>query len=114
MPDPEARRHILGIHVKSMPFADDVDLDEYARRTERYTGADLEYLTRRAGLLVLRESFDASVVSKAHFDRALEETRASETPEMEREYEHMLEALEQQGVQRQPIGFLPARTVGKG
>jgi transitional endoplasmic reticulum ATPase len=114
VPDPEARRHILGIHVKSMPLADDVDLDEYARRTERYTGADLEDLTRRAGLLALRESVDASVVTKAHFDKALAETRASVTPEMEREYEQMLETLKQEGAQRQPIGFLPARTAAKG
>ena len=37
-----------------MPLAKDVDLDALARRTERFTGADLEDLVRRAGLTALR------------------------------------------------------------
>ena len=36
------------------PLADDVDLEDLARRTDRFTGADLEDLTRRAGLTVTR------------------------------------------------------------
>ena len=36
-----------------MPLADDVDLPALARRTPRFTGADLEDLTRRAGLAAL-------------------------------------------------------------
>ena len=52
VPDAAGRRHILGIHTKNMPLAEDVDLDSLAERTSRFTGADLEDLTRRAGLLV--------------------------------------------------------------
>lgn len=90
-----------------MPLADNVDLDALAQKTERYTGADLEDLTRRAGLLALRESLDLDHVTAAHFDQALKETRASVTPEMEQEYEEMLRTLRQEGPQRQPIGFTP-------
>jgi len=109
VPDAKGRRHILGIHTKDMPLADDVDLDSLAERTNRFTGADLEDLTRRAGLLALRESIDAQTVTRAHFDQALRETRASVTPEMEREYEEILRTLKQEGPQRQPIGFMPVR-----
>ena len=107
VPDSQGRRRILGIHAGSMPLADDVDLDALADRAERFTGADLEDLTRRAGLLALRESPDASLVGRKHFEQALDETRPSVTAEMEREYEEMLRSLRQEGPQRRPIGFVP-------
>jgi transitional endoplasmic reticulum ATPase len=109
VPDAQGRRHILGIHTKNMPLGPDVDLDAVAERSNRFTGADLEDLTRRAGLLALRESLQAQQVSMAHFEQALRETRPSVTPEMEREYEQMVGTLKQDGPQRQPIGFLPLR-----
>jgi transitional endoplasmic reticulum ATPase len=107
VPDAKGRRHILGIHTKTMPLGPDVDLDTIAERTDRYTGADLEDLTRRAGLLALRESLQAQSVTMAHFEQALRETRPSVTPEMEREYEELVGTLKQVGPQRHPIGFLP-------
>ncbi|MFC4175069.1 CDC48 family AAA ATPase [Microvirga sp. GCM10011540] len=109
VPDAKGRRHILGIHTKNMPLAENVNLDILAERTNRFTGADLEDLTRRAGLLALRESLEAQLVTMNHFEQALRETRPSVTPEMEREYEDMLRTLKQEGPQRQPIGFIPVR-----
>ena len=109
VPDVQGRRRILAIHTKGMPLAEDVDLDAVAERTARFTGADLEDLTRRAGLLALRESLEATQVRRAHFEQAARETRPSVTPEMEREYEEMLRTLKQEGPQRQPIGFLSPR-----
>jgi len=109
VPDAKGRRKILGIHTKNMPLAEDVNLDQLAERTERYTGADLEDLTRRAGLLALREALDAEKINLGHFERALAETRPSVTPEMEREYEEMLRTLKQQGPSHQAIGFVPLR-----
>jgi transitional endoplasmic reticulum ATPase len=96
VPDAEGRRHILGIHTKGMPLADDVDLDALAERSERFTGADLEDLVRRAGLFALRGSIEANTVTMAEFERALAETRASVTPEMELEYEKIQENLKQE------------------
>jgi len=109
VPDAEGRRKILEIQTKSMPLADDVDLGELAGQTERFTGADLEDLTRRAGLFALRESLETTEVRRDHFEKALSEVRASVTPEMEREYEALLLSLKQAGPQRQPIGFVPAQ-----
>ena len=53
-PDTAGRRRILAIHTRNMPLADDVDLESLAKRTDRFTGADLEDLVRRAGLTALR------------------------------------------------------------
>src|SRR5690606_6162462 len=55
VPDFEGRLQILKIHMQGMPLADDVDVRLLAERTSGYTGADLEDLTRRAGLNALRE-----------------------------------------------------------
>jgi len=106
VPDTAGRRRILGIHTEGMPLADDVDLDALARRTDRFTGADLEDLVRRAGLFALRQDIGAKSVQAAHFDHALEETRASVTPEMEREYEQMAARLKQDALAIEPIGFI--------
>ncbi|WP_407519489.1 CDC48 family AAA ATPase [Methylobacterium oryzisoli] len=109
VPNAAGRRHILGIHTRDMPLGPDVDLDDLAGRTVRFTGADLEDLTRRAGLMALRADLEAREVTQAHFDAAFQETRPSVTPEMEQDYETMLRTLKQEGPQRQPIGFVPSR-----
>ncbi|TAU80449.1 AAA family ATPase (plasmid) [Rhizobium leguminosarum] len=109
VPDTKARLKILGIHTKKMPLATDVDLDDLATKTERFTGADLEDLTRRAGLIALRQSIDAEIVTSANFAKALEEVRPSVTPEVEREYEEMLRTLRQENPQRMQIGFTPLK-----
>jgi transitional endoplasmic reticulum ATPase len=107
VPDKAGRRHILGIHTARMPLADDVDLDMIAERTDKFTGADLEDLVRRAGLAALREDLGSQKVTKAHFDSALSETRASVTAEMEREYEKIHAQLKTEAMRASPsIGFI--------
>ncbi len=105
VPDRDGRLHILRIHTAEMPLAPDVDLESIADRTEGYTGADLEDLVRRAGLEALRADLEAQQVSRVCFERALEATRASVTPEMEREYEQMLEELKRESPTGRRIGF---------
>lgn len=106
VPNRDGRLQILKIHTGGMPLAADVDLAVLAERTHGYTGADLEDLTRRAGLHALRQNISAGEVPMAFFLRALEETRASVTPEMEREYEEIAEQLKQENPRgRRTIGF---------
>lgn len=106
LPDRDGRRRILGIHVTEMPLGEDVDLDSLADQTERFTGADLEDLARRAGLFALRGSMDATTVTMANFKAALKETRASVTEQMEQEYAQMEDRLKQSAAATQPIGFV--------
>ena len=102
VPDTAGRRRILAIHTHGMPLADDVDLESIAQRTERFTGADLEDLVRRAGLTALRRGLDAHDVNKADFEAALGETRASVTPEMLEEYENIQATLKSEATR--PMG----------
>jgi len=107
VPDKGGRRRILGIHTSRMPLGKDVDLDEIAERTERYTGADLEDLVRRAGLFALREGGrDANEVRMSHFSQALNASRATVTPEMEEEYRSMESKLKQAAMIPEGMGFV--------
>ncbi|WP_114227349.1 MULTISPECIES: CDC48 family AAA ATPase [Sphingomonas] len=107
-PDTAGRRRILAIHTKGMPLAPDVDLEALARRTDNFTGADLEDLTRRAGLVALRRGLDAASVTMADFESALQDTRASVTAEMLEEYERIQDTLKSDAVRpdRGGIGFV--------
>jgi transitional endoplasmic reticulum ATPase len=78
-PEDEGRLNILKIHTKNMPLAKNVDLNEIAKETVGYTGADLEALAREAAMLSLRESIDSKIVTKKHFDEALGKIKPSVT-----------------------------------
>ena len=107
VPGKAGRRRILAIHTAKMPLAPDVDLDEMAESTDRYSGADLEDLVRRAGLHALREYGGlVETVQMKHFEKALKDSRASVTPEMEEEYSKMESQLKQNAMRAEPIGFV--------
>ena len=105
VPSHEGRLRILQIHTSGMPLGDDVDLDALAERTERYTGADLEDVVRRAGLLALRSDLHIDAVAWEYFEAALEESRPSVSPEAEKDYERMAATLKQEVPSDRRIGF---------
>jgi cell division protease FtsH len=53
-PDMKGREEILRVHTRKKPLADDVDLNEIARETTGFTGADLENLMNESALLAAR------------------------------------------------------------
>ncbi|OBX19760.1 AAA family ATPase [Erythrobacter sp. QSSC1-22B] len=106
-PDKEGREHILKIHTRDMPMADDVELAKIASKTNRFTGADLEDVVRRAGLNALRRvGNDVSEVSAIDFEEALGDSRATVTQQMEQEYAKMRGELKKRAAEVLPIGFI--------
>ena len=106
-PDKAGREQILGIHTGKMPLAKDVQLAEIAAKTERFTGADLEDVVRRAGLNALhRAGAEVQDVTAADFAKALGDSRATVTGEMEEEYKKMQGELKKRAAEVRPIGFL--------
>jgi transitional endoplasmic reticulum ATPase len=107
-PDKAGRELILGIHVRVMPLAKDVDLGKIAADTERFTGADLEDVVRRAGLNALRRAGgEVQEVNAADFADALEDSRATVTPAMEEEYKKMRGELKKRAAETgTSIGFI--------
>jgi transitional endoplasmic reticulum ATPase len=106
-PDEAGREHILKIHTQQMPLATDVDLSDLAKKTDRYTGADLEDVVRRAGLNAIRRGGqEAKEVTAEDFYKALADSRASVTEEMEAEYASMRTELKRRAMEVRPIGFI--------
>ena len=106
-PDEKGRERILGIHTADMPIASDVSLAAVARKTERFTGADLEDVVRRAGLNALRRAGgDVQQVTAADFDEAMADSRATVTSQMEEEYRKMRGELKKRAAEAAPIGFI--------
>jgi transitional endoplasmic reticulum ATPase len=86
VPEKEGRLQILKIHTKNMPLDKDVILDDFAEKTEGYTGADIEGLAREAAMLALRENTEAKVVSKKHFEKAMDKVLPSVTKNDQERY----------------------------
>ena len=69
VPDLEARKDILKLHLDKKPLADDVKIDELAQRTSGYTGADLAALANTTSMLVIKEHITKSkTLEKAKAD----------------------------------------------
>ena len=68
LPDIKGRREILAIHTKSKPLAEDVALEQIARGTAGFTGADLENLANEAALLSARR--DKRLIGREEFNEA--------------------------------------------
>ncbi|MDR1061588.1 MAG: ATP-dependent zinc metalloprotease FtsH [Clostridiales bacterium] len=56
LPDIRGREDILKVHSKGKPLSDTVKLDELAKSTSGFTGADLENLLNEAALLAARRN----------------------------------------------------------
>jgi cell division protease FtsH len=69
-PDRTGRRKILDVHTRSLPLADDVDLDALASSTPGMVGADLANLANEAALLAARRQHDK--VQMSDFTDSLE------------------------------------------
>ncbi|MHB1418077.1 MAG: AAA family ATPase, partial [Bacillota bacterium] len=54
IPDQASRLQILNIHSRGMPLQEDVDLQQLARITHGFVGADLEALCKEAAMIGLR------------------------------------------------------------
>jgi transitional endoplasmic reticulum ATPase len=78
MPDLEARRQLFALCTRHATLAPDVDLDELARQTDGYSGADIKALVNEAGLQALIRIADSpgnttsKALTKADFTSALE------------------------------------------
>ncbi len=80
-PDADARVAILKAAGKSVPLADDVDLDALAEALDGYSAADCAALLREAALTAMRRSLDAASVTAADVEAARNTVRPSLDPE---------------------------------
>ena len=86
-PDDPARLKILQVMTEKMPLDEGVNLSDLVRKMDGYSGADIESVTREAGMNSLRRDPDSETVTFADFDDAMAATVPSITPEMEKWYQ---------------------------
>ena len=92
VPDLEARKDILRIHLEKKPLTDDVKIDTLAEKTEGYSGADLAALANTTSMLVIKEHITKSKtiekaketlkdlkISMKDFEKTLEKMEPSAT-----------------------------------
>ncbi|MGP9790862.1 ATP-dependent zinc metalloprotease FtsH [Roseinatronobacter sp. NSM] len=68
LPDKDARRAILNVHIKGLPLHSDVDLDQVAAGTPGFSGADLKNLLNEAAITAARRR--AGDITHADLDEA--------------------------------------------
>ncbi len=92
MPDQEGRLEILKIHTADRPLAEDVDLEDIARRADSYSGADLAAICNEAVMLAIREyvlggkpqedeEIDKYKIDKKHFEAAIKKVKPTKAEE---------------------------------
>ncbi len=94
-PDLDARKQIFRIHTKKTPLGEDVKLDELAKKTEGYTGADIASICNTAVMLSIKEHIgkakdaeDAKKrakglkVAKRHYDEAMQKVKPISSQEL--------------------------------
>ncbi len=64
LPDVKGRKEILEVHAKGKKFARGVNLENIAKRTVGFSGADLENLLNEAALLAVRRGKDKITMSE--------------------------------------------------
>ena len=75
-PDEKARLEIFKVHTKNMPLKN-VDLKELAKKTETFSGADIEAICREAAINSLRDDMKAKEVKMKHFEEAMKKVTPS-------------------------------------
>ncbi|WP_457751717.1 CDC48 family AAA ATPase [Thermococcus sp.] len=109
-PDEKARLEIFKVHTRKVPLAEDVSLEELAKRTEGYTGADIEAVVREAAMLAMRRALEEGIIRPGmkadeirgkvkvmmkDFEEALEKIGPSVGEETMRYYKQMQEQFKQ-------------------
>ncbi|XP_001988516.2 cell division control protein 48 homolog B [Drosophila grimshawi] len=76
-PDLESRLALLQLHARRMPFHANIQLEEIAARTERYSGADLCNLCNEAAIEAFQRNFNASHIELQDFNIVLARQKSS-------------------------------------
>jgi len=87
LPDDPARLEILKIHTKGVPLASDINLEDYVKQTENFTGADIASICQEAVMVAIQRNipaikenqveFNNYYVTKDNFDEALTKVKSS-------------------------------------
>jgi transitional endoplasmic reticulum ATPase len=92
-PDEGSREDILKVISKKMPLEESVSLQDISKKTNGYSGADLESLCREAALSAMNRSIEKILVQSKDFETALINIKPSVNPELISWYESIYENI---------------------
>mmetsp|Transcript_83860 Transcript_83860/g.115771 ORF Transcript_83860/g.115771 Transcript_83860/m.115771 type:complete len:619 (-) Transcript_83860:410-2266(-) len=104
LPDRACRVKIFEACTRKSPLEDDVKLEEYADRTEGFSGADITEVCQRACKLAIRQNIEEAAagqpedkqcakISRAHFDEAMLTARKSVTAADVKKFERFRQSI---------------------
>ena len=64
IPDKESREEIFKVHTKKMPLDKNIKIIDYAKKTESWTGADIESMCRNAGINAIKRYYKSKEKEK--------------------------------------------------
>jgi cell division protease FtsH len=85
LPNKKAREQILELHTQNKPLAPDVDLEQIAKETFGFSGAQLESLTNEAAIYAMRERKER--IEQSHFAAAIDKVMMGEKTDRETTFE---------------------------
>ena len=74
LPDRRGRKEILEIHARNKKLGEDIDLDSLAKRTQGFSGADLENVLNESAILAVRAN--KNVINMPELDEAIDRVMA--------------------------------------
>ena len=105
-PTKEAREAIFKVHLAGKPLGADVSIEELAKMTEGYVGADIAAIVKEAVMAALREFvtpeiteenikdiIENIIVMKKHFESAIKSMKPTTTVKAQQEFEERAEDL---------------------
>jgi len=93
VPSEIGRMEILRIHTKKMPIDEDVDLEEIAKETRGFVGADLGYLCNQAAMVALREQMNLQDLGKGDIGDVIDRIELQLLPTMRVTMRHFHQVL---------------------
>ncbi|XP_049521274.1 ATPase family protein 2 homolog isoform X2 [Dermacentor silvarum] len=87
LPDIDTRKEILHLNLSKKPLGDDVDLEDLARKTNGYSGAEVVAVCQEAALRALEEDINATCIKGWHLEAALKLVQPRISPESVQFYE---------------------------
>ena len=90
LPDEETRLKIFQIHTKHKPLNIEIDLKDFAKITNDYSGAEIAAICNEAALKALEDTIKTELVpeiTKTHFEYALKTIKPRINPKLLKIYE---------------------------
>ncbi len=81
LPDKKGRLHILKLHAKNKPLAEQINLHKVAEESFQFSGAQLESVMNEAAIYALRD--EAAIIEQRHLDQAIDKVMMGEKTDRE-------------------------------